>query len=100
DLRPLLQSYLYERTGPEWERRLRDAGVPASHGKSLREVAKEDQVRARNKIKDMLLPNGATVSTWGFPVTVNEDLGSRTLSVPAKDQHRQEVLELIDKYGS
>ena len=56
-----------------------------------------DQVRARNMIKETRLPSGSIVPTWGVPIKADEIMESRMLSVPAKDQHRDEIIAELKK---
>lgn len=95
-LRPLIQSYLKTQTAQEWEKCFLAAGVPVSHVRSMNDVARDEQIIARNMIKPMRLPNGHEVNTWGMPVKMNEDLHSSTLTVPSVDQHRSEILAELD----
>lgn len=91
-LRPLIQEYLRKRPAQEWEKLFIAAGVPVSHVRGLGDVAADEQVRARNMVKPAVLASGREVPTWGVPVKMNEQLESRTLSVPGLDQHRAEIL--------
>jgi len=97
ELRPLLQEYLRRKTAPQWEEQLLAAGVPASHVKSVQKVASDPQIAARNMLKTTLLPNGREIPTWGVPVKADEIMSSRLLSVPAKDQHRTEILDELKR---
>ncbi len=91
-LRPLLQARLSERPASEWEQALMQAGVPASHVRSIADVAADPQVIARNMVKPTALPSGRTVPTWGVPVKMDEQIEGPLLGVPSLDQHRGEVL--------
>jgi crotonobetainyl-CoA:carnitine CoA-transferase CaiB-like acyl-CoA transferase len=91
-LRPLIQDYVLSKSAPEWEQLLLGIGVPASHIKPVDKVAADPQIRARNMVKTTRLPSGREIPTWGVPVKVDECMDSRLLTVPAKDQHRQEIL--------
>ena len=95
-LRPLIQDYLRSRPAQEWEPLFTAAGVPLSHVRGVSEVAAEEQVIARSMVKLARLPSGREISTWGVPVKVNEQVGSRTLGVPGVDQHRSEILAELE----
>lgn len=92
ELRPLIQAYIIEKPAEQWGRELLAIGVPASHVKPVGKVAADPQVRARNMVKQTTLPSGRQVPTWGVPIKADEIMGSRSLTVPAKDQHREEIL--------
>ncbi|MBI4275852.1 MAG: CoA transferase [Rhizobiales bacterium] len=100
ELRPLIQAYLLARPAQDWEKVLTHAGVPASHVRGLNDVIADEQVIARKMIKPAVLPNGREIPTWGVPIKVNEQLETRTLNVPALDQHRSELLAELDRLGS
>jgi crotonobetainyl-CoA:carnitine CoA-transferase CaiB-like acyl-CoA transferase len=74
---------------------LLDVGVPASHVKPVDKVAMNPQVKARHMVKSTRLGNGREIPTWGVPVKADENMGSRMLSVPQRDQHREEILAEI-----
>jgi len=96
-LRPLVQDYLRSRPAQEWEQVFTAAGVPVAHVRSMRDVAADEQVVARNMIKPTRLPSGREIPTWGVPVKVNEQLESLTLAVPGVDQHRSEILAELER---
>ncbi len=102
-LRPLIQDYLLKRPAREWEKLFTAAGVPVSHVRGMNDVIADEQVIARNMVKMTRLAGGRDVPTWGVPVKINEGLSSRTLAVPAVDQHRAEIvaeLERVEKASS
>ena len=100
-LRPVIQRHLSARTAREWECLFLEAGVPVSHVRGLRDVAKDDQVLARKMVQPMRLANGREITTWGVPVKMNEEIVSRTLRVPALDEHRDEILtEISSRAGT
>ena len=99
-LRPLVQAYLIQKTAPEWETLLLEVGVPASHVKPVNKVALNPQVKARQMVKSTRLGNGREIPTWGVPVKADENMGSRMLSVPQRDQHREEILAEIKQRSS
>jgi crotonobetainyl-CoA:carnitine CoA-transferase CaiB-like acyl-CoA transferase len=99
-LRPVIQQYLVARTAREWEKVFTAAGVPVSHVRSTADVAQDEQVIARNMVKPTRLASGREIPTWGVPVKINEQVTSRTLSVPATDQHRAEILAELDRRGA
>jgi crotonobetainyl-CoA:carnitine CoA-transferase CaiB-like acyl-CoA transferase len=94
-LRPLVQAYLIQKTAPEWETLLLDVGVPASHVKPVEMVVMNEQVKARKMVKSTRLASGREIPTWGLPIKADEDMDSRILSVPKRDQHREEILSEI-----
>ncbi|MBL8385431.1 MAG: CoA transferase [Burkholderiales bacterium] len=91
-LRPLIEASLRRRTAREWESLFSAAGIPASHVRGLDDVVDDEQVRARNMIKPVVLGSGREVPTWGVPIKVDEELASPTLTVPRLDQHREQIL--------
>jgi crotonobetainyl-CoA:carnitine CoA-transferase CaiB-like acyl-CoA transferase len=96
-LRPLIQDYLRSKTAQEWEKLFLAAGVPVSHVRGMRDVARDEQVIARNMVKPARLASGRDISTWGVPVKMNENVASCTLAVPGVDQHRGEILAELDR---
>jgi crotonobetainyl-CoA:carnitine CoA-transferase CaiB-like acyl-CoA transferase len=96
-LRPLIQDYLRARTAQEWEKLFLAGGVPVSHVRGMSDVARDDQVRARNMVKPVRLASGREIPTWGVPVKLNEDLNTALLAVPAVDQHRGEILAELER---
>jgi len=95
-LRPLLQRYLRARPAHEWERLLLEAGVPASHVRTVAGVAADEQVSARAMVKSVRLASGRNIATWGVPVKAHEELESRALAVPALDEHRAQILAELE----
>jgi crotonobetainyl-CoA:carnitine CoA-transferase CaiB-like acyl-CoA transferase len=91
-LRAILDEHLRLRSAQEWEKLFGEAGVPVSHVRGLADVIADEQVLARNMVKQTILGSGKTIPTWGVPVKVNEDAESRLLRVPSLDQHREEIL--------
>ena len=98
-LRPLLQHHLRLRSAQEWEKLFGAAGVPVSHVRGLTDVIADEQVLARNMIKQTVLGSGKVIPTWGVPVKVNEHAASRLLSVPGFDEHRSEILGELQNLG-
>lgn len=96
-LRPLLQNYMHAKPAQEWEKLCIAAGVPVSHVRPMRDVATDEQIVARNMVKPVQLASGRSTTTWGVPVKMNENVASRTLSVPAVDQHRDEILAELER---
>lgn len=96
-LRPLIQNYLRARTAQEWEKIFLAAGVPVSHVRGMRDVARDEQIVARNMVKPVELASGREIPTWGVPVKMNESMASRALAVPGVDQHRNEILAELDR---
>lgn len=99
-LRPLLQERLRAKTAREWERLFTPAGVPVSHVRGLDDVIADEQVIARNMIKPAKLASGREISTWGMPIKMNEQAGSRTLRIPGADQDRDEILAELERGGA
>ncbi len=96
-LRPMIRAHLETRDAQEWEKLLTAAGVPVSHVRRLGDVVAEEQVAARNMIKPTRLRSGREIPTWGVPVKVNGQVGSRTLGVPGLDEHRDEILADLER---
>ena len=44
----------------------------------------------------VMLASGRQFDTWGVPVKMNEQLGSRTLRVPGADQDRDGILAALN----
>lgn len=91
-LRPILAARLETRPAQEWETLCTGAGVPVSHVRRLADVVADEQVVARSMITPARLPSGREIPTWGVPLKVNGQVGSRTLAVPGLDQHRDQIL--------
>ena len=94
-LRPLIQERFSTSTAHEWETVFIAAGVPVSHVRKTTDVAKDEQILARDMIKPVRLPSGNEVPSWGMPLKINEGVSQRTLAVPDFDQHRDEILNEI-----
>jgi crotonobetainyl-CoA:carnitine CoA-transferase CaiB-like acyl-CoA transferase len=92
DLRPLIQNYLITKTAHEWESIFTAAGVPASQVRSVKEVISNDQVIERDMIKNVNLPNGKTIKTWGVPIKINEQSATDIYAVPDLNQHHKEII--------
>lgn len=95
-LRPLIQNYMDRKPAQEWERLFTAAGVPVSHVRSVKDVAAEPQVLARNMVKPTVLPSGREIPTWGVPIKANEEMASAVLPVPGVDQHRAQILAELE----
>ena len=100
DLRPLIQNYLITKTAREWESILTTAGVPASQVRSVQEVITNDQVNARDMIKNVTLPNGKEIKTWGMPIKIDEQSATDIYSVPDLNQHRSEIIEELSQLNN
>jgi crotonobetainyl-CoA:carnitine CoA-transferase CaiB-like acyl-CoA transferase len=99
-LRPLLQERLRAKPAREWEKLFIPAGVPVSHVRGLHDVIADEQVISRKMIKPAVLASGREIPTWGVPVKMNEQAGSRTLRIPAVDQDRGEILAELEREGA
>jgi len=100
DLRPLIQNYLITKTASEWESILTTAGVPASQVRSVQEVINNDQVNARDMVKNVTLPNGKEIKTWGMPIKIDEQSATDIYSVPDLNQHRSEIIEELSQLNN
>ncbi len=99
-LRPLIQGYLATKTAQEWELIFTEAGVPASQVRSVKEVISNDQVNARHMIKNVSLPNGKEIKTWGMPIKINEQSATGTHAVPDLNQHRNEIIAELQRLNN
>lgn len=97
DLRPLIQNYLITKTAQEWESIFTAAGVPASQVRSVKEVISNDQVIERDMIKNVNLPNGKTIKTWGVPIKINEQSAKDIYAVPDLNQHHKEIIAELQR---
>jgi len=97
DLRPLIQNYLITKTAQEWESIFTAAGVPASQVRSVKEVISNDQVIERDMIKNVNLPNGKTIKTWGVPIKINEQSATDIYAVPDLNQHHKEIIAELQR---
>ena len=99
-LRPLIQGYLATKTAQEWELIFTEAGVPASQVRSVKEVISNDQVNARHMIKNVSLPNGKEIKTWGMPVKINEQSATNTHAVPDLNQQHAEIIAELQRLNN
>ena len=99
-LRPLIQNYLTTKTAREWESIFTNAGVPASQVRSVQEVISNDQVNARDMIKNVTLPNGKEIKTWGMPIKINEQSATDTHAIPDLNQHRSEIIAELQRLNN
>jgi crotonobetainyl-CoA:carnitine CoA-transferase CaiB-like acyl-CoA transferase len=97
DLRPLIQNYLITKTSQEWESIFTAAGVPASQVRSVKEVISNDQVIERDMIKNVNLPSGKTIKTWGVPIKINERSATDVYAVPDLNQHHKEIIAELQR---
>ena len=86
-----------KRTAQDWEQAFADAGVPVAHVRSMKDVAADEQVRARAMIKPARLPSGREIPTWGVPFKINEELNQSVLGIPGVDEHRADILAELDR---
>jgi crotonobetainyl-CoA:carnitine CoA-transferase CaiB-like acyl-CoA transferase len=100
ELRPLIQNYLITKTASEWESILTTAGVPASQVRSVQEVINNDQVNARDMVKNVTLPNGKEIKTWGMPIKIDEQSATDIYSVPDFNQHRNEIIQELSQLNN
>ena len=100
ELRPLIQNYLITKTASEWESILTTAGVPASQVRSVQDVISNDQVNARDMVKNVTLPNGKEIKTWGMPIKIDEQSATDIYSVPDFNQHRSEIIEELSQLNN
>ena len=100
DLRPLIQNYLITKTASEWESILTTAGVPASQVRSVQDVISNDQVNARDMVKNVTLPNGKEIKTWGMPIKIDEQSATDIYSIPDFNQHRSEIIEELSQLNN
>jgi formyl-CoA transferase/CoA:oxalate CoA-transferase len=96
-LRPLIQDYMKQRGAQDWEKAFAEAGVPVAHVRSMKDVAADEQVRARGMVKPTRLPNGREIPTWGVPFKINEESNETVLAVPGVDQHRGDILAELER---
>ncbi len=99
ELRPLIQGYLEKRTAQEWEKVCLEANVPVSHVRKTSDVIKDEQIIAREMIKQTRLAGGEEIGTWGVPIKVNGVSFTRPLAVPGMDQHRAEIVKELGLKG-
>lgn len=97
ELRPLIQNYLKLKSSAQWEVDFTNAGVPASQVRTVEEVINNNQVIARDMIKNVRLPNGNDIKTWGLPIKINEQSATDIYAVPNLDQHRNEIIAELEK---
>ena len=97
ELRPLIQNYLKLKSSAEWEVVFTNAGVPASQVRTVEEVINNNQVIARDMIKNVRLPNGKDIKTWGLPIKINEQSATDIYAIPNLDQHRNEIIAELEK---
>ncbi len=99
-LRPLIQTYMMTRSAQGWEKVFAEAGVPVAHVRSVKDVAADEQVRARKMVKTARLPSGREIPTWGVPFKINEELNEAVLGIPGVDEHRADILAELDRMGA
>ena len=97
ELRPLIQNYLKLKSSAQWEVDFTNAGVPASQVRTVEEVINNNQVIARDMIKNVRLPNGTDIKTWGLPIKINEQSATDIYAIPNLDQHRNEIIAELEK---
>jgi crotonobetainyl-CoA:carnitine CoA-transferase CaiB-like acyl-CoA transferase len=98
ELVTLLERAFLERSGLEWEERLREAGVPVERVVSIREASTSKQIESRGIVQEV---NNARAVV--FPVHFNGSCVGTFGSVPpALDEHRAKILKefLPEDYGA
>ncbi len=96
-LRPILEAHLIERPARDWERLAVGSGVPLCHVRPLADVVADPQILARNMIKPVRLKGGREIPSLGVPLKIDGQLETRTLAVPGLDEHRDDILQELER---
>jgi len=48
-------------------------------------------------IKNVRLPNGKDIKTWGLPIKINEQSATDIYAIPNLDQHRNKIIAELEK---
>jgi crotonobetainyl-CoA:carnitine CoA-transferase CaiB-like acyl-CoA transferase len=63
----------------------------------VQEIIGNDQVNARDMIKNVTLPNGKEIKTWGMPIKINEQSATDIYAVPDLNQHRSDIIAELQR---
>jgi len=78
-----------------WQARLKPVGVPCTPVLAIDQVAREDQVRAREMIVEVEHPDAGTMALAGVPIKFSEAAGGVRTPPPRLGQHSREILEAL-----
>jgi crotonobetainyl-CoA:carnitine CoA-transferase CaiB-like acyl-CoA transferase len=87
---------MLKRSAQDWEKAFAVAGVPVAHVRSVKDVAADEQVRARAMVKPTRLKSGREIPTWGVPFKINEQLNENVLGIPGVDEHRADIIAELE----
>lgn len=78
-----------------WQKRLRPAGVPCNPVLSIDQVARDEQVRARDMIVEIDDPETGKMSMAGVPIKFSDACGGVRTAPPQLGQHSRKILETL-----
>ncbi len=92
ELAEILSVHFKERTVDEWVSELDARGVPSAPVKNYAELAEDEHVAHMGLIQDIDLPNGQTVPTTMFPISVSDFEFEVYRAPPRLGEHNDEVM--------
>ena len=92
ELRALLEPVFRSREVAAWERVLDEAGIPVGRVRSVAEILKSPQLRARGMVVDREHPVIGSLRLVGSPIQFDGENHTTTRPPPLKGEHTDEVL--------
>jgi len=87
-----LATALATRSADDWLERLADAGIPAAPIRSIDQVVADPHLASRGMWHTMDDGQGGSLLTAGSPFRMNDSPPPLSASIPALDEHHQEVI--------
>jgi crotonobetainyl-CoA:carnitine CoA-transferase CaiB-like acyl-CoA transferase len=78
-----------------WQKRLRPAGVPCNPVLAIDQVARDEQVRARDMIVEIDDPEIGKLQMAGVPIKFSDAGGGVRMAPPQLGQHTRKILETL-----
>lgn len=75
-----------------WQERLGPAGIPCTPVLTIDQVVRQEQVRARDMIADIVHPEVGSMSLPGVPIKFSEACGGIATPPPLLGEHSKEIL--------
>ena len=88
-----VQEYLEKESCEYWLEQLKEHRIPAAPVNDFAHALNDPQVRARNMVVDVPLPNGQTVPQPGNPVKLSDTMEQYFAPPPKLGQHTDNVLQ-------
>jgi crotonobetainyl-CoA:carnitine CoA-transferase CaiB-like acyl-CoA transferase len=91
-LRPVISSRLRGATRAEWVARMKAAGVPCGSVRTIAEVVQDEQVQARDMVREVEHAAAGSIRVLGVPIKLSDTPGSVRTAPPTLGEHTDRVL--------